>query len=800
MKIWKRMLALGMAGIMICSVPAESLLAQEVVTTESIEAIETVLETEDSENTETVLGTEDSENTETVLETEDNENTETVLETEDSENTETTEWEESTENEEVTETEYSESTENVETESTEVLPEEAIECEVTHKNADTNETYVSGDYEYSLNDDGLAVIKKYNGTEKNVVIPSQIDEKSVFSIASEAFKNNTYIESVVISEGIIRILPEVFWGCTNLKSVEIPASVTYIADDAFGGAWWNLYDNTYGQTEFCNSLEQIVIAEGNTVYDSRNNCNAIVETETNTIVRGCKNTVIPNSVVCIGAEAFRNCETLTTITIPTSVTEIKYAAFAGCSDLKKVSLSEGLEKIGTAAFCKSGITSIHIPASVTEIQNYAIHTIYDEHPFSGCDMLQKITVAEGNSVYDSRNDCNAIVETAENRIIVGCINTTIENDIVEIGMYAFSCEGLDIKIPASVEKIYEDSFNPAPKVVRCYSGTGGELYAFIIKNDSNRSWQLEKVIVLDEVHNINYQLDGGKNNSKNPTTFTAESETIVLKNPTRSGWKFDGWYNEYGRKVTKIETGTYEDVTLYAHWIKDSSTTTYKIQYSGNGSTSGRMKAQSATYGKNCTLKENSFKKEGYTFTGWNTKKNGSGTSYKNKQKVKNLTKKAGEKVTLYAQWKKTKYKVTYNLNKGKNSSKNPSTYTITTQTIKLKNPTRKGYTFKGWYSDKKCTKKVTQIKKGSTGKVTLYAKWKKTKYEVTYNLNKGRNSSKNPSTYTITTKTIKLENPTRKGYTFKGWYSDKKCTKKVTQIKKESTGKVTLYAKWKKK
>lgn len=107
---------------------------------------------------------------------------------------------------------------------------------------------------------------------------------------------------------------------------------------------------------------------------------------------------------------------------------------------------------------------------------------------------------------------------------------------------------------------------------------------------------------------------------------------------------------------------------------------------------------------------------------------------------------------------------------------------------------------FKGWYCDKKCTKKVTSIKKGSTVKVTLYAKWAKEKYTITYKLNGGKNNKKNPKTYTITSKMIKLAAPTRKGYVFKGWYRDKKCTRKVTSIKKGSTGKITLYAKWKKK
>lgn len=72
------------------------------------------------------------------------------------------------------------------------------------------------------------------------------------------------------------------------------------------------------------------------------------------------------------------------------------------------------------------------------------------------------------------------------------------------------------------------------------------------------------------------------------------------------------------------------------------------------------------------------------------------------------------------------KYVIKYNLKGGKNNKKNPSYYYSTTKTIKLKNPSRKGYTFKGWYTDKQYKKKVTSIKKGSSGKKTLYAKWKK--------------------------------------------------------------------------
>ncbi len=148
--------------------------------------------------------------------------------------------------------------------------------------------------------------------------------------------------------------------------------------------------------------------------------------------------------------------------------------------------------------------------------------------------------------------------------------------------------------------------------------------------------------------------------------------------------------------------------------------TTYKITFKSNGG-KGSMSKQSMAKGVSTAISKNKFSKKYYTFAGWNTKANGKGKSYKNKQKIK-LTK----NITLYAQWKLTKYKITYKLNGGKNAKKNPTAYTYKTSTIKLKNPTRKGYVFKGWYLDKKFKKKVTVINKGNSGNKTLYAKWKK--------------------------------------------------------------------------
>ena len=151
-----------------------------------------------------------------------------------------------------------------------------------------------------------------------------------------------------------------------------------------------------------------------------------------------------------------------------------------------------------------------------------------------------------------------------------------------------------------------------------------------------------------------------------------------------------------------------------------ASLKTYKITFKSNGG-KGKMSRQSIAKGVPTAISNNKFSKKYYTFAGWNTKANGKGKTYKNKANIK-LTK----NITLYAQWKLTKYKITYKLNGGKNAKKNPTAYTYKTSTIKLKNPTRKGYVFKGWYLDKKFKKKVTVINKGSSGSKTLYAKWKK--------------------------------------------------------------------------
>ena len=141
-------------------------------------------------------------------------------------------------------------------------------------------------------------------------------------------------------------------------------------------------------------------------------------------------------------------------------------------------------------------------------------------------------------------------------------------------------------------------------------------------------------------------------------------------------------------------------------------------------------------------------------------------------------------------------YTITYELNGGTNVPENPAGYNVETGTITLKAPTKDKYDFKGWYKDGEFTTQVTEITQGSTGNITLYAKWLEN-YTITYELYGGTNAPENPAGYNVETGTITLKDPVKPGYTFGGWYKDGEFTTQVTEIPQGSTGDITLYAKW---
>lgn len=212
----------------------------------------------------------------------------------------------------------------------------------------------------------------------DVIIPASIiyngTTYSVTSIGFWAFFECGRITSITIPNSVTSIGEEAFYNCSGLTSLNIPKSVTSIGNNAFG---------------FCSGLTSIQVEIGNTVYDSRDNCDAIIETASNRLITGCNNTSIPNSVTSIGDIAFATCKGLTSVNIPSSVTHIGNEAFLGCSGLTSVNIGNSVTDIGYNAFwgcCELNDVYCHIsnPSLITmgrdvfycDSQNYGDRTLH----------------------------------------------------------------------------------------------------------------------------------------------------------------------------------------------------------------------------------------------------------------------------------------------------------------------------------------------------------------------------------------------------------------------------------------
>ena len=249
----------------------------------------------------------------------------------------------------------------------------------------------------------------------------------VKTIGDGAFSECEQLASINLSNTVTFIGSYAFNGCSNLTSIIIPDGVTTIGSSAFSG---------------CSSLSSITLPKGVTSIANNlfNQCSSLTSVS------------IGENVESIDEKAFYFCSELTSVVLPNSVKTICSYAFGSCFKLNSIVLSNSLETIGLGAFDNcSSLTSLTIPSSVKEINIRA---------FNACKVLNTLKVQAGNTMYDSRNNCNAIIQTSTNTLVIGCKGSTIPNNVTSIGDDAFSgCDFKTIVIPSSVKTIGARAFS-----------------------------------------------------------------------------------------------------------------------------------------------------------------------------------------------------------------------------------------------------------------------------------------------------------------------------------------------------
>lgn len=603
----------------------------------------------------------------------------------------------------------------------------------------------------------------------NVTIPN-----SATTIGSSVFTRCSSLTNITIPESVISIGGGAFWGCSGLTSVTIPSGVTRIEESTF-------YE--------CSNLTSVIIPESVTII-------ALMAFE------GCgslTSVAIPSGVTSIGTSAFSGCSSLTSVTIPSGVTIIRDHVFEGCNNLASATIPESVTSIGWNAFrwCSS-LTSITIPSGVISIGDGAFSgcssltsvfipsgvTILSEGVFGGCRSLTSITIPSGAT-------------SIGRQAFIGCSslkNVTIPSGVTSIGEDAFkNCSGLtSVEIPSGVTRIGQGAF------YECSSLTGVSIpsgVSSIWRNTFYGCSSLTSITIQNGVTLIDWYAFSGCSNLTSiiiPESVTSISafafrDCIVLQSVNFRGdaptLHYTAFYNCANPFKVYYINGNAGFTNPWNGYNTEGYDELYKITFHSQG------ESDVETISANYNTKISAPIRAGYTVTDWYKDLSYTNVWTFDSDRVR------GD-LNIYGKWEIKNYSISYQMDGGTNSVLNPTSYTIETQEIALLQPTRLECNFAGWYDNPNFTgSAITTIPAGSTGDVTLYAKWIINQYTVNFDTQGGSAVSSISTDYNsnISAPTT----PTKTGYTFAGWYKEATCINAWSFTTDKATTTTTLYAKW---
>lgn len=480
---------------------------------------------------------------------------------------------------------------------------------------------------------------------------------------------------------------------------------------------------------------------------------------------------------------FENDTNITTITLSSNITYIGNNAFKNCPNLKQIIFKSASTYRTASADAHSGsyaITMLAVAISKKDPNNNI--AFIGESAFYNCVALESIDVSSATTIgKNAFYGCLKLESVSLNDNLTkladstfnGCLKLNdlqLPSALTEIGANCFvNCQALEnIAIPATTTMVGANILNGCTGLKKIVlEDRSGDLSGF------DKDWKsgISDTVELKVGFRISLDYNGATSGNEAATSIVSVGENYTLPVPKRVGYKFVGWYDgikdankltdENGKSVGAYEK--YESISAYAIWEANLN----EIVFNANGG-EGEMDNQKIATDATIALNECLYTKKGYTFAGWGTTANGE-VNYSDKADYMMGT---NAQYILYAIWTPNNNTLHFESNGGSGKMSDITIATDAKEKLSANAFTKTGYDFVGWAETENGSKVYSDGDSYTMGteNATLYALWTPKTYKITYNLNGGQLAVQNKATYNIETATFTLNNPTKRGYEFKGW------------------------------